>query len=80
MYTSAKFDLLIHDYGHWIAFEFKFLDALKVTPSMTLAFKELSLDHLFVIYPGGDRYPIHDTIMVMGLPHLSDIVTQYEQR
>ena len=39
---------------------------------MNIALKDLSLDQLYIIYPGAESYPITDRITAIPLP---DIVT-----
>ena len=41
-----------------LGFEVKFTEAPKATPSMRSARKDLQLDHLWVIYPGAQTFPM----------------------
>lgn len=66
-HTGAEVDLFWqHDGRNW-ACEFKYTDAPKMTKSMHFALKDLSLEKLWVIYPGGQMYSIHEQIEVLPL-------------
>ncbi len=50
-----------------MGFEFKYTDAPKLTPSMKIAFDDLKLDHLTIIYPGEKQYDLNDNVSVIGI-------------
>ncbi len=56
---GAELDLLLFRGGRRWGFEFKCSDAPVMTKSMHIALQDLSLDRLLVVYPGKDRYPLH---------------------
>jgi predicted AAA+ superfamily ATPase len=64
---GAELDLLVFTGGKRLGFEFKFSDAPKATKSMHIALSHLSLDHLFVLYPGKREVPLKENITLMGL-------------
>ena len=65
---GAELDLLIfRDNLRW-GFEFKCSDAPSMTKSMHIALHDLSLDGIFVVYPGKERYRIHKKVEVLPLP------------
>lgn len=66
-YSGAELDLLLHIKGKPIGFEIKYSDAPKITKSMKIALDELSLHHLYVIYPGEVDYPLSEKISVINL-------------
>jgi len=66
-YSGAEVDLLLFKDGKRYGIEFKFNEAPRVTKSMHVAINDLSLDHLWIIYPGNDEYPVSDKIMVKPL-------------
>lgn len=66
-YSGAEVDLLLHKKGKLIAFEFKFSDAPKLTKSMHIALQDLPIEHLFVIYPGKQNYPLSEKVTVKSL-------------
>ncbi|MBF0500183.1 MAG: ATP-binding protein [Candidatus Riflebacteria bacterium] len=71
--AGAELDLLITHRGKNIGFEFKYSDAPALTPSMTIASRDLNLAKLWVIYPGTRRYllaPHIETFPSVELPSL----------
>lgn len=48
--------------GRRQGFEVKFADAPGATKSMYIALTDLGLEHLWVIYPGKDRYALTEKI------------------
>ncbi len=54
--------------------EFKYADAPGTTRSMRIALQDLSLEHLWVVYPGNQEYQLDPQISmipleaVLGLP------------
>ena len=66
-YSGAEVDLLLQKKGAFIAFECKFSDAPKLTKSMHSALQDLPIEHLFVVYPGKQDYPLSEKITVKGL-------------
>lgn len=65
--SKAELDLLILKNGKRIGYEFKYSDAPKITPSMRIACEDLKLDHLYVIYPGKETFPLSEKITARGL-------------
>lgn len=64
---GAELDLLIfRDSLRW-GFEFKCSDAPSMTKSIHIALHDLSLDGIFVVYPGKERYRIHEKVEVLPL-------------
>lgn len=66
-HTGAELDLLFQKKGALWGVEFKYQDAPKITPSMRSALKELNLNHIWVIHPGEDVYPLDQQITSVGL-------------
>jgi predicted AAA+ superfamily ATPase len=66
-HNKAELDLLIIKNGRRIGFEFKLSDSPKITPSMRIAYEDLNLDELNVIYPKGRSYPLSELITVYSL-------------
>ena len=64
---GAELDLLIMKNGKRLGFEFKYSDTPKVTPSMKIALTDLKLDHLYIVYPGPESFPLGDYITVRSL-------------
>ena len=61
-HAGAELDLLLWTRGRKIGVEIKRVDAPRRTRSMTAALRDLSLDALYVLYPGEQRYQIGDRI------------------
>ncbi|OJW72145.1 MAG: hypothetical protein BGO68_04610 [Candidatus Amoebophilus sp. 36-38] len=66
-HAGAELDLLIKQENKLIGFDFKYVDAPKITSSMRSAIEDLELDRLHIIYPGEVDYPLSSTIHVYGL-------------
>ncbi len=77
-HAGAELDLLLFMRGRRIGVEIKRIDAPRRTPSMTAALRDLSLDALWVLYPGRLRYPIseHITAIPASEPFPADAAAQ----
>jgi hypothetical protein len=76
-HAGAELDLLVMAGGKRHGFEFKYADAPGRSRSMQTAIQELSLEHLWVIYPGHQEYPLDDKISVIpmdSLPRIANIL------
>jgi len=69
-YSGAEVDLLFFRDGKRYGVEFKFSETPKITRSMHIAINNLSLNELWVIYPGHEAYPVTDKITVRPLSAL----------
>lgn len=67
IHQEGELDLLLNISGKRIGFEFKYLDAPSLTSSMKIAMDYLSLEKLFVIYPGTKHYKLSEMITVCPL-------------
>jgi uncharacterized protein len=65
--AGAELDLLILQDGKRFGFEFKYTDRPKTTRSMHVARQDLKLDHLTVIFPGDQSFPLQEGITACGL-------------
>ena len=63
-YGGGELDLLLLTGGRKHGVEIKLSEAPTATRSMHTAMSDLSLDHLWVIYPGAHAYPVDDRISV----------------
>lgn len=72
---GTELDLLLLRKGKRWGFEFKCLDAPRTSKSMHIAIKDLDLEHLWVIYPGTQTYPLTESITALPLQqvHCIDI-------
>jgi len=66
-HRGAELDLLVMKGGRRLGFEFKRTSAPGTTRSMHAAVESLALDRLQVIYPGKERFPLHEKIEAVGL-------------
>ena len=71
VHQEAELDLLIFHNGKRLGFEFKYADAPKITKSIRQSIEHLSLDHLYIIYPGELRFKLEDNIECTNLLNLS---------
>ena len=62
---GAELDLLVMRGGKRYGFECKLADAPGTTRSMRVALNDLELEHLWVVYPGKQAYPLDDRISVL---------------
>ena len=62
---GAELDLLITHQGKRHGFEVKYSDAPGTTRSMHTAIADLELEHLWVIYPGSERYRLRRNITAL---------------
>lgn len=66
-HADAEIDLFTIKGGKRIGFEFKYTDSPRTTKSMHSALNDLKLDHILVIYPGDQIFPLTEKISVYGL-------------
>jgi len=66
-HRGAELDLLVHEGGQRIGFEFKRTSAPAMTRSMHAALSDLKLDRLYVVFPGDSRFRIHERVEAVGL-------------
>ena len=62
---GAELDLLVMRGGKRYGFECKLADAPGTSRSMRVALNDLELEHLWVVYPGKEAYPLDDRISVL---------------
>ena len=66
-HQGAELDLLVFQDGRRIGFEFKRTSAPRLTRSMRTAMVDLSLDRLFVVFPGDLRFRMSERVEAVGL-------------
>ncbi|MGH8502455.1 MAG: ATP-binding protein [Gammaproteobacteria bacterium] len=62
---GAELDLLVTIRGKRYGFECKYADAPGTSRSMRVALEDLTLTHLWVIYPGNERYDLDERLSVL---------------
>jgi len=72
---GAELDLLIQHRGKRYGFEFKFSEAPTSSKSMRVALDDLGLEHLWIVYPGKNRYSIDHAISVVPLTEVPRLLT-----
>ena len=72
-HNEAELDLFVFKNGKRLGFECKYTDTPKITKSMNIAFEDLKLDHLYVIFPGNQHFPLSEKITACGLSALKTI-------
>ncbi|HSG44321.1 MAG TPA: ATP-binding protein [Anaerolineales bacterium] len=74
-YSGPELDLMFFQEGKRYGVEVKFNEAPNVTTSMRTAVKDLSLEHLWIVYPGKDDYPVEKNITTLPLTAVKSIKT-----
>lgn len=77
VHTGAELDLVFKKKGKLYGAEVKYIQAPSLTPSMRSALTELSLEHLWVIYPGKEKYRLNQNVTVIPLGKLNNITIFY---
>jgi len=72
---GAEIDLLLLRSGERYGFELKCTDAPAMTRSMHVALHDLRLKKLFVVYPGEERYLLHEQAEALPLTALMEPTT-----
>jgi hypothetical protein len=69
-HAGAELDLVLFRGGRRYGVEFKRADAPLMTKSLHIALEDLKLDRAWIVYPGKERYPVHEKVLVCPLPEL----------
>ena len=72
---GAELDLLVRVAGKHYGFEFKYADAPGASRSMHIAVQDLSLAHLWVVYPGRHEYALDQKISVIPIDSIPRLAT-----
>ena len=79
-HQGAELDLLLFVGGRRYGVEVKMQDAPVITPSMRIAFRDLGLQRLAVVYPGERRYSLDKNIDVVPLHDVADVISAASNR
>ena len=71
-HTGAELDLVWQAHGGLWGMEFKYQDAPRMTRSIRAVMRDLPLQHLWIVYPGTDRYRLDDAVSVLPVAELPD--------
>jgi uncharacterized protein len=66
-HAGAELDLIIKRFGKTVGIEFKRADAPSMSKSIYAALEDLSLDEIYIVYPGTRRYRLHAKVEVLPL-------------
>jgi predicted AAA+ superfamily ATPase len=69
-HSGAELDLMVMTTGKRHGFEFKYTDAPRRRRSMHIAIEDLGLEHLWVIYPGDQKYALDSKITAIPLEEM----------
>lgn len=72
-HSGVELDLYWQDKGKKLGAEFKYMDAPRLTKSMHQALSDLSLEHLWVVYPGDKSYPLSEQVTVLPLQEIDRV-------
>jgi predicted AAA+ superfamily ATPase len=72
-HAGAELDLMVTVAGKRHGFECKYTDAPGRKRSMHIAIEDLGLEHLWVIYPGDQKYALDNKITVIPLETISQL-------
>ena len=74
---GAELDLLVMQGGRSYGFECKFADAPGTTRSMRVALNDLELEHLYVVYPGNEAYPLDERISALPVAEVPALARSF---
>ncbi len=75
---GAELDLLVRSGGKQYGFEFKYTDAPGLGRSMHVAVEDLALEHLWVVYPGGQEYAMADRISALPIAAIPRLAATFK--
>ena len=74
-HTGAELDLVWQTHGALWGMDFKYQDAPRMTRSIRAVLRDLPLKHLWIVYPGPDRYRLDEAVSVLPVTELPEIAT-----
>ena len=74
-HTGAELDLVWQAHGTLWGMEFKYQDAPRITRSIRAVLRDLPLKHLWIVYPGPDRYRLDKAVSVLPVAEIADTTT-----
>lgn len=70
-YSGAEIDFVVRAGVDLVGFEAKRSEAPALTKSMRVALDDLKLRHLFVVYPGPERFRLHEKVTAIPISALA---------
>ena len=74
-HTGAELDLVWQAHGALWGMEFKYQDAPGLTRGIRSVMRDLSLRHLWIVYPGPERYRLDKAVTVLPMAEVPDLAT-----
>lgn len=71
-HAGAELDLLLFRRGRRYGVEFKYGGAPAMTRSLHIALADLGLEQAWIVYPGTERYPVHEKVEVLPLVNVPE--------
>ena len=78
-HTGAELDLVWQACGALWGMEFKYQDAPGMTRSIRAVLRDLPLQHLWIVYPGPERYRLDEAVSVVPLADLADVAIAHRR-
>jgi hypothetical protein len=72
-HQEAEMDLVTNYKGKMLGFEFKSTDSPAITKSLRMAQEALNLDHIYIVTPIEESFPLEKNVTVVALKDLSKI-------
>ena len=72
-HTGAELNLVWQTQGALWGMEFKYQDAPRITRSIRAVMNDLPLRHLWIVYPGAERYQLDDSVSVVPVTEIADL-------
>ncbi|MBI5219628.1 MAG: ATP-binding protein [Bacteroidia bacterium] len=69
-HSGAEIDLFWQHNGKNWGVEFKFSDAPSITRSLKIASEDLNLEHVWIVYPGKEKYKLNEKITVLPIAEI----------
>ena len=78
-HTGAELDLVWQAHGALWGMEFKYQDAPRMTRSIRAVLRDLPLKHLWIVYPGPERYRLDEAVSVVPLADVADVAIAHRR-
>jgi len=79
-HNGAELDLLFSHRGRRYGVEFKFNEAPTATKSMRIAIDDLDLKHVWIVYPGTEKFPIGPRLSAWPLRDIAELLAELGAR
>jgi uncharacterized protein len=79
-HAGAELDLMFVRGGKRYGIEFKYTDAASRSRSMQVALEDLGLEHLWVVFPGNQGYPLDKRITAMPMKSVPGLLQRLQRK